>query len=108
MLRLIDELCTSTDSRIVNLVNNLDIYIIPNTNPDGTYYGMDIQNFEDTYGKNGRFNYQNVAGTAAMNHIIYVLTGAKCDGEEAIKDTSRHFAILYRLEGAGTYCIDDQ
>ena len=38
-LRLIDELCTSTDSRIVNLVDNLDIYIFPNANPDGTYYG---------------------------------------------------------------------
>lgn len=39
MLRLIDELCTSTDSRIVNLVNDLDIYIMPLTNPDGTYKG---------------------------------------------------------------------
>lgn len=39
MLRLIDELCTSNDRRITNLVNNLDIFIFPNTNPDGTYYG---------------------------------------------------------------------
>jgi hypothetical protein len=39
MLRLIDELCTSTDGRIINLVDNLDIFIFPNTNPDGTYYG---------------------------------------------------------------------
>ena len=39
MLRLIDELCTSTDPRIVNLLNNLDIFIFPLTNPDGTYYG---------------------------------------------------------------------
>ncbi len=39
MLRLIDELCTSTDSRIVDLVNDLDIYIMPLTNPDGTYKG---------------------------------------------------------------------
>jgi hypothetical protein len=39
MLRLIDELCTNTDSRIVNLIDNLDIFIFPNTNPDGTYYG---------------------------------------------------------------------
>ena len=39
MLRLIDELCTSNDARILNLVNNLDIFICPNTNPDGTYYG---------------------------------------------------------------------
>ncbi len=39
MLHLIDELCTSNDARILNLVNNLDIFICPNTNPDGTYYG---------------------------------------------------------------------
>ena len=39
MLRLIDELCSSDEERIVNLVNNLDIFICPNTNPDGTYYG---------------------------------------------------------------------
>ena len=39
MLRLIDELCTSTDSRIENLVNSLDIFIFPDANPDGTYYG---------------------------------------------------------------------
>jgi PKD repeat protein len=39
MLRLIDEFCTSTDPRIVNLLNNLDIFIFPLTNPDGTYYG---------------------------------------------------------------------
>ncbi len=39
MLRLIEELCTSTDSRIVDLINNLDIFIFPCTNPDGTYYG---------------------------------------------------------------------
>ena len=39
MLRLIDELCTSNDSRILSLLNDLDIYIFPCTNPDGTYYG---------------------------------------------------------------------
>ena len=38
MLRLIDEFCTSTDSRILNLIDNLDIFIFPNTNPDGTYH----------------------------------------------------------------------
>ena len=37
MLRLIDELCTSTDTRILNLLNDVDIYILPLTNPDGTY-----------------------------------------------------------------------
>ena len=39
MLRLIDEFCTSTDSRIVNILENVDLFIFPLTNPDGTYYG---------------------------------------------------------------------
>ena len=39
MLRLIDEFCTSTDPRIVNILNNVDLFIFPLTNPDGTYYG---------------------------------------------------------------------
>lgn len=39
MLRLIDEFCTSNDSRILNILNNVDLFIFPNTNPDGTYYG---------------------------------------------------------------------
>ncbi|MBR4392373.1 MAG: PKD domain-containing protein, partial [Bacteroidales bacterium] len=39
MLRLIDEFCTSTDSRIVNILENVDVFIFPLTNPDGTYYG---------------------------------------------------------------------
>ena len=39
MLRLIDEFCTSNDSRIINILNNVDLFIFPNTNPDGTYAG---------------------------------------------------------------------
>ncbi len=38
MLRLIDHLLTSNDADVQNVVNNLDIFIGPNTNPDGTYY----------------------------------------------------------------------
>ncbi len=39
MLRLIDYLLTSNDSRARFIVNNLDIFICPNANPDGTYHG---------------------------------------------------------------------
>lgn len=41
MLRLIDTMLNAygSDPRITNLVNNLEIWIGPNTNPDGTYYG---------------------------------------------------------------------
>jgi hypothetical protein len=70
MLRLIDSLLTSygTDPRITNLVNNIEIWINPNANPDGTYYisnnsvtgarrynanGVDInRNFPDPTGYN--------------------------------------------------------
>lgn len=73
--------------------------------PAGKYYGMEIIKFADL-GENS-WNYQGKKGNA-MDNIIYVFTGAKCNGEDAVKDTVRHFAIIYRLEGAGTYCIDDQ
>jgi len=41
MLRLIDSLLTGygSDPRVTNLVNNMDIYINPMANPDGTYNG---------------------------------------------------------------------
>ena len=76
--------------------------------PDGTYYGMTIQGIADL--KDHTFTYEDTA----MDHIIYIIRGAKCNGETAIAADpnnmtgSRHFAVVYRLEGAGTYCIDDQ
>ena len=39
MLRLINEFCTSNDSRILNILDNVDLFIFPCTNPDGTYAG---------------------------------------------------------------------
>ncbi len=41
MLRLIDSLLTtySTSTNIANLINNIEIYINPLANPDGTYHG---------------------------------------------------------------------
>ena len=39
MLRLINEFCTSNDSRIQNILDNVDLFIFPCTNPDGTYNG---------------------------------------------------------------------
>ncbi|MBO7480765.1 MAG: PKD domain-containing protein, partial [Bacteroidales bacterium] len=50
LIRLVDDLLTNygTDPQITNLVNNVEIYISPLTNPDGTFYqsndGTSIQN----------------------------------------------------------------
>ena len=56
------------------------------------------------------FTISNVAegGEAYDAHVIYIVPGGRCSGDKVLKSTKRHFAILYRLEGAGTYCIDDQ
>ena len=89
--------------------------------PDGVYYSMYISdNIADvaspttskgaaklsTLAQNGKTLY--TIDTDFNKHIVYVMPGAKCEGEYVTKDTSRHFAIMYRLEGAGVYCIDDQ
>lgn len=39
MLRLIDYLLTSNEAQVQNIMDNIDIYISPCTNPDGTYHG---------------------------------------------------------------------
>ena len=41
-------------------------------------------------------------------HVVYIVPGGKCSGSDVVKSEKRHFAVLYRLEGAGVYCIDDQ
>ncbi len=77
--------------------------------PDGWYYGMEIMTHSESglTDNGGTWNYQEKKGNA-MDHMIYVFNGAKCNGESVTGDSQRHFAIVYRLEGAGTYCIDDQ
>lgn len=68
--------------------------------PDGWYYGLSIAELT----KDTTFS---VPGTQ-MDHVIYIRTSAKCSDDKAVYDSQRHFAVLYRLEGAGVYCIDDQ
>lgn len=80
--------------------------------PDGTYYGFQVLQFGDTETSMADplklVNDEIVYDGNEMNHIVYLIVGAQCKGESAIKSSARHFAIVYRLEGAGTYCIDDQ
>ena len=88
--------------------------------PDGTYYGLYIS--ENIGGKTLAQAHITSANAASMRkdsngftinsdynaHIIFIVPGGKCSGEYVKPDTPRHFAVLYRLEGAGIYCIDDQ
>ena len=56
----------------------------------------------------GNYVIEDNGGNAFDAHVIYIIPGGRCVGDAATSSTKRHFAILYRLEGAGTYCIDDQ
>ncbi len=56
MLRLIDSLLTSygTDTKITNLIDNIEIWINPLANPDGTYHSGDSTVYSATrYNANG-------------------------------------------------------
>ena len=58
------------------------------------------------HGSNGGYT---IGGNSPFSeHVVYIIPGGRCDGEDVVKSEKRHFAVLYRLEGAGTYCIDDQ
>lgn len=90
--------------------------------PDGTPYSVVITKNWDlnapapvTLGTSklaeastGEYTIQDNNGSAYDAHVVYVVPGGRCQGDRVLKSTKRHFAILYRLEGAGTYCIDDQ
>ena len=49
-----------------------------------------------------------LGGDTFAARTVYIIPGGRCSGSAAVKAEKRHFAILYRLEGAGVYCIDDQ
>ena len=41
-------------------------------------------------------------------HNVFIVPGGQCDEDEIVPSENRRYAIIYRLEGAGTYCLDDQ
>ncbi len=55
----------------------------------------------------GSTQYATIQGDDPLKaHVIYIIPGAKCDGERAVKSELRHFAVLYRLENSSIYCGD--
>lgn len=51
-------------------------------------------------------NEYTIGGTNPYSqHVVYIVPGGTCSGENVVKDELRHFAILYQLEGSGIYCV---
>ncbi len=58
MLRLMDYLLSnySTNAQVANLVNNVELWICPSANPDGTYATDDVSIGDDPLSTRGNFN----------------------------------------------------
>ncbi len=62
--------------------------------PDGWTYGLTIQKWD---GNMPTVNYED--------HMIYMFTGAACDGETVMpSNNSRNYALYYKLEGNSSIC----
>ena len=41
------------------------------------------------------------------SHVMWLIPGSTCDGENAVPSAKNNFAILYRLEGSGIKCTNN-
>jgi len=78
MLRLIDEFCTSDEKRITDILDSVDLFIFPCTNPDGTYHGGN----NSVYGAT-RYNAHNID---LNRHFPDFDDGPHPDGESHYQD----------------------
>ena len=82
-----------------NYMNSVNASENEFVDPDGWAYGLTIEVL--TNGTQGTAN--------TFDHIVYIYEHAKCNGEVAeYSSNARDYAIMYKLEGSGTYCQDNQ
>ena len=94
---------TPTQCFVKNYMNAVDAEENTFADPDGWRYGLTFESLTS----NGTT--KTLDNEDFKNHMIYVVEHAKCDGEMAIySSNARDYAILYKLEGSGTYCQDNQ
>ena len=71
--------------------------------PDGAEYKIKIVAFSEGVKPINDFS------NSDTGHQILFLHNAHCDGEDAASSNNpRQYAILYKLEGSGVYCADNQ
>lgn len=71
--------------------------------PDGWMYGLTIVDQSAFTMPTDNF------GTGNNKYMIYLVEHAKCGDDESVEksDNARDYAIVYKLEGSGTYCNDN-
>lgn len=96
---------TSDDSKkliktYLNSVNASDNEFL---DPDGWAYGIKIVKLANNATPSG------ADAPNGFDHTAYIYTQAECEGEGAKGTTNpRDYAIVYTLEGSGTYCKDSR
>ncbi len=95
----------SADCLIVDYLNSSNTDFNTFTDPDGWAYGITIESLKA--GEEKGLSASDYGAEATHPYMIYIYTNAYCDGEYALhSDNSRSYAVMYRLEGSGTYCQD--
>lgn len=70
--------------------------------PDGSEYRLQITECDTERDKRCTYTEPD-----AMDHILHIFTKATCNGAEIVGSSNpRNIAVLYKLEGAGTYCAN--
>ena len=94
----------TTSDFVVKYLGGADEFI----DPSGEYYTITFT--QKTAGEASTAVNSLKANDEGDNGFrIMVYTKARCSGEEAVDSPNRRdFAILYNLEGSGTYCSDSQ
>lgn len=84
---------------IANYMNSVNAVENEFVDPDGWRYGVKIIGYGAV---------DTTKPASSFDHVVYIIKGAGCDGESVAKsNNSRDYAIMYKLEGSGTYCHDN-
>lgn len=82
---------------IRNYLNSVNATENEFIDPQGWAYGLTIETLDG--------DEMVLQNTDYDKYMVYIEKKAKCDGERAVpSNNARDFAIMYKLEGAGTYC----
>lgn len=79
-----------------NYINSTNATENAFVDPDGWYYGLKFQSLTTD---------ETEVYVDEFDHYVYIYEHARCNGETAeYSSNARDYAIMYKLEGSGTYC----
>lgn len=90
---------------IYDYMHGVDDEINTFVDPGGNPYKIDIAACSATGSGTDCTVNTSGEGGSGMDYTMHVVTKATCDGEKAVSTQNpRDYAIVYRMEGSGTYC----